>query len=374
MELRTRQRRKKKRKIFLLSLFFTLVASTGIGIGVKLYHDETVRKEKIQAYQKIKTLAEKSIDEAYQNPTDENLKRSKTLAQQLNPTDKNKIEVKLSTLVNYKIRIADATSALTNYENQKTEESYQQVLAKLDLLTSTYEAKEKSNLTQKLDVSKKRIEAEAAAEAAKKEAEKWAGKKLIALTFDDGPNPQTTPILIQTLANAGVSATFFPLGKQAQAYPKLIKAEAAGGNEVASHSWNHANLVNLTADKQKEEILSAHDLINSLSGQSTNFYRPPYGSYNATTLAQTNLAAVNWSIDTNDWRYVNNSAKVVQNAVTHAHDGGIILMHDIHSWSVAAVPQIIQELKAQGYTFVTVTQLLNSRVGPIESGKVYTGN
>lgn len=136
-----------------------------------------LERRKSKLIKKIKTLAEKSIDEAYQNPTDENLKRSKTLAQQLNPTDKNKIEVKLSTLVNYKIRIADATSALTNYENQKTEESYQQVLAKLDLLTSTYEAKEKSNLTQKLDVSKKRIEAEAAAEAAKKEAEKWAGKK-----------------------------------------------------------------------------------------------------------------------------------------------------------------------------------------------------
>ncbi|WP_337970384.1 polysaccharide deacetylase family protein, partial [Virgibacillus salexigens] len=117
-------------------------------------------------------------------------------------------------------------------------------------------------------------------------------------------------------------------------------------------------------------IESANQLINKITGKNVTLFRPPYGSYNKSVLRQTNLSAVNWTVDTNDWRY-RTSAPVVQNVSTYAHDGAIILMHDIHQWSVDAVPQIIKNLKAQGYTFVTVSTLLTVQDGGAKAQQVY---
>lgn len=131
-------------------------------------------------------------------------------------------------------------------------------------------------------------------------------------------------------------------------------------------------MVTLSPDQQKQEIESANQLINKITGKNVTLFRPPYGSYNKSVLSQTNLSAVNWTVDTNDWRY-RTSAPVVQNVSTYAHDGAIILMHDIHQWSVNAVPQIIKNLKAQGYTFVTVSTLLTVQDGGAKAQQVYFG-
>ena len=372
---RSRQSRSKKHKksTFVLSIVTIGLVLIGVGVGAKLYHDKQVEEAKVAAYQKEKDTALKAQALAYESPTTANIDSTLKLADHLNSEDKAQITEKIKTLKKYVDNMTQAKAALAAYKKSTTDADYKLANEKIKALTSSYEKNEKTTLTTQLAASKKEIDKEKAAAAAAAEKAKYANKKLIALSFDDGPGPVTTPKLLKILADNDVKATFFALGSQAQAYPDIIKSEAANGNEVASHTWDHKNLVTLTAAQQKKEILSAHDYINSLTGQNTNFFRPPYGSYNQTTLAQTNLAAVDWSIDTNDWKYVNNTPIVVQNAVNSAHDGAIILMHDIHSWSVDAVPQIIQQLKAKGYTFVTVSELLKAKEGGIEAGKVYTG-
>ncbi len=375
------QRKKHMRFTIIISFLTFLLIAASIGFGFKVEHDAQVRKEKIAAYQKLKVSAQSAETLAYKEPTDANFKKAQDLVNQLEKTDQKPIQEKLTQLDVYLKQIDSAKDAINQYAQAKTPASLTAAQNAINLLTSDYEKTQKTTLLQQLANTKKKVEDEqaaaakkAAAEQAKKEAAEFKNKKLVALTFDDGPNPITTPTLLAELKAANVKVTFFALGEEAQAYPNVIKAEAADGHEVASHTWDHKDLTTLSPAAQNQEIMSAHDLINSLSGQQTTIYRPPYGSYNDTTLAASPLSPVLWSADTNDWKYVGNTPIVVQNAVSSAHDGAIILLHDIDSWSVAAVPSIISQLKAQGYTFVTVSQMMAARpAGTVHNGKVYTG-
>ncbi|MCL2676479.1 MAG: polysaccharide deacetylase family protein [Streptococcaceae bacterium] len=198
-------------------------------------------------------------------------------------------------------------------------------------------------------------------------------KKLIALTFDDGPNPATTPLLLNELQKENVKVTFFSLGQNIQANPDIIKREAKEGNEIASHTWDHKDLTTLSPSQQLDEITGTQKLIKQLTGQDNHFFRPPYGSINNSALNVSDNAAILWSIDARDWARTSDVSGTVQAAVSAAHPGAIIIMHDIHLWSVQAVPQIIKTLKSQGYTFVTVSQLLQEENGAIQTHKVYSG-
>lgn len=152
----------------------------------------------------------------------------------------------------------------------------------------------------------------------------------------------------------------------------MVKLEADLGNEVATHTWNHYDLTKLPIEEQKKEIINANNLINQITGKHNTLFRPPYGSYNDSLLAQTALTAVNWSIDTNDWR-CNSAYPIIDGVNRYIHDGAIILMYDIHPWSVEAVPQIIKNLKQQGYNFVTVSTLIRIQEGKIQPHEVYFG-
>lgn len=140
---------------------------------------------------------------------------------------------------------------------------------------------------------------------------------------------------------------------------------------MGSHTWDHEDLLTCTPKEQKEEIERASNLIGQISGQKQTLFRPPYGNFNKEILSLTNLSAINWSVDTSDWRY-SSSDPVVQNVLAYAHEGAIILLHDIHSWSVDAVPEIINELKKENYKFVTVSELLKKE-GGIKKQQVYYG-
>lgn len=207
---------------------------------------------------------------------------------------------------------------------------------------------------------------------AKASTSQLANKKIIALTFDDGPSSAHTPALLDSLKAAGVKATFFVLGNNAAANPAILKREAAEGHEIASHTVDHAQLTKLPQASQTQEIESAAATIKSITGQDHPFYRPPYGAYNDTTLKASSRSPILWSNDTEDWRRMNSAADTAA-AIANPHDGEIILMHDIHGQSVAAVPQIILSLQAQGFTFVTVSQLIEARYGEIKPSTVYTG-
>lgn len=193
-------------------------------------------------------------------------------------------------------------------------------------------------------------------------------QKCIALTFDDGPAPETSG-LVETLRSKKVPATFFTLGRMVQARPNVVKQTAASGNQVGWHTVTHRDLVKLAEDAAGKEISSGASVLSPITGSAPLLFRPPYGSHSAKTdgIAGSNhMASVFWNIDTRDWdkSKVQGPAltqAVISSAVAGARPGAIILLHDVHDTSRAAVGTIIDQLRAKGYTFVTVGDLPGAR-------------
>lgn len=192
--------------------------------------------------------------------------------------------------------------------------------------------------------------------------------RCVALTFDDGPGPYTATLLDE-LAARGAPATFFLVGRNVAKYPELVAREAAQGNALGNHTWDHAWLTKLSADDVAAELDQTSAAIQAAAGLTPTLVRPPYGAYDdqaLEVLAARGDAAICWSVDTEDWK--NRDAGVTtQRALEAAAPGSIILMHDIHPSTVEAVPGIIDGLRAAGYTLVTVPQLL----GATTPGQVY---
>ncbi len=185
------------------------------------------------------------------------------------------------------------------------------------------------------------------------------GKKLIALTYDDGPNTKVTQPLMDLLESEGVPATFYLLGEAAKANPKLTAEIQRRGFEVGNHSWSHPQLTKMSEDGIKSQLQRTNDAIGAPRPIAT--MRPPYGAHNTTVrrvCANMGLSVILWDVDTNDWRKGTTAEKILSTVLEEAKDGSIILMHDRLPTTVPATRQIITELKKRGYTFVTVSQLL----------------
>ena len=189
-----------------------------------------------------------------------------------------------------------------------------------------------------------------------------AGGRLISLTFDDGPNPIWTSQILDVLASRGVKATFFVVGEYAQMYPDLIRRELAEGHRVGSHTWTHADLTRLSITDARNQIQSTVNLVNSIAGgKAVSCVRPPYGSHNATTDQigrDLGLSTVIWSRDSQDYQRPGVPA-IIANSLSTTYDGGrgIDGMHDgggDRSQTVAALGPLIDNLRAQGYRFVTI--------------------
>jgi peptidoglycan/xylan/chitin deacetylase (PgdA/CDA1 family) len=192
----------------------------------------------------------------------------------------------------------------------------------------------------------------------------------VAITFDDGPAAGTTSRLLDVLAHAKAPATFFVLGTQAQAYPRVLARIVADGHEIGNHSWSHPDLTRLDARAVRKQILRTERAIEKATGVTPTVLRPPYGARDkkVDALARTlGYAEVLWSIDTRDW--ANHSPKKIVAAAAKARRGSIILMHDIHPETVDAVPRVIAKLRKKGFTLVTVSELL----GASKPGKRYYG-
>ncbi|MFC4464823.1 polysaccharide deacetylase family protein [Streptomyces xiangluensis] len=178
----------------------------------------------------------------------------------------------------------------------------------------------------------------------------------IALTFDDGPAAPETGTLLTYLAQYKARATFFATGQNVAAHPELMRAEAKAGHEVGNHSWNHPDLTNLTPEQIASQLNRTSDAIKTATGKAPSVFRPPYGAMDANVKVATTLSPVMWDVDTEDWKY-RDAAKVAQTVIDQTQRNDVVLMHDIHPTSVAAVQQILRTLTAQGYQFVTVSHL-----------------
>jgi peptidoglycan/xylan/chitin deacetylase (PgdA/CDA1 family) len=183
----------------------------------------------------------------------------------------------------------------------------------------------------------------------------------IAMTFDDGPDPERTPKLLDMLKERGIKATFFVVGQNAAQYPDILRRMAAEGHEIGNHSWSHPALTKLGANGVANQLNQTSDAIEKATGQRPATMRPPYGATNASLNQRINsefgMKVILWSVDPLDWRY-RNSTRVMNQILQGAQPGAIILAHDIHPTTVAAMPQTFDALLAKGYKFVTVSELL----------------
>ena len=215
------------------------------------------------------------------------------------------------------------------------------------------------------------------------------GRRLVAITFDDGPDPIYTPQYLDILARYGAKATFFDLGSQIDArtdYVALAKRCVQEGHQVASHTYSHSDLLTLDDTARADEIARSLEAVSNACGTPTDVIRPPYGNfYGSSFLAYLRLGGnlaytAYWGLDSQDWDIANQgygvedgAAKIVSNCTEvtgatlatnpEAFNGSIILMHDgggDRERDVIALPQIIEAYQAQGFEFVTMNELLAS--------------
>jgi len=190
------------------------------------------------------------------------------------------------------------------------------------------------------------------------------GRKYVALTFDDGPGPDT-PAVLAELKKLGVPATFFVIGANVQQNPEVFRQVVAAGHEVGVHTWNHKDMTTLKPAQQKEQIETTAGEILSAGGVASRLFRAPYGSVDPSVLKQAEdakLLSVLWDVDTVDWTRPSPD-QIVQSAVSQAQPGSIILLHDgggDRASTIAALPRIVKDLRAKGYEFATVGDLVIS--------------
>lgn len=179
----------------------------------------------------------------------------------------------------------------------------------------------------------------------------------IALTFDDGPHPVYTARLLDGLKERGVSATFFVLGENIEGNEALLERMTREGHLIGNHTYHHVKLSSLQHDAAVEEIEETSALVEAVTGQGTEFIRPPFGIWNKTLEYDVVMLPALWDIDTLDWT-TKNVPVTVGKVMDDAADQDIILFHDCYASSVEAALQVVDLLLEQGYEFVTVDQVI----------------
>lgn len=194
----------------------------------------------------------------------------------------------------------------------------------------------------------------------------WHGDRTtrsIALTFDDGPSLYTLELL-DVLARAHVRATFFMVGEQVDAHPDIARAVAQAGHAIGNHTYHHERLVLRTPERVRRELVAAERSIERATGIRPVIYRPPFGAEDSLTRRighGLGMIAVDWSDSSKDWKRPGVN-RIVSTVLAQAADGAVILMHDgggNRRQTIAAVTELIPELRKRGFELVTVPELLD---------------
>ncbi len=225
----------------------------------------------------------------------------------------------------------------------------------------------------------------------------YYGKKLIAITFDDGPRGATTAHMLDELKKRNVPATFFINGENwasvsSSSNVTNLKRMVAEGHEIGNHTWKHSDLKNLSDAEVKEALNSLNNKVKELVDYEIRLFRPPYGKYSQQVLAVSDMTAILWNIDSEDWRYISDAnlkkyaaaegisqeeaksvlvKQVADDVVAQARHGAIILFHDVHPASADAAMLVIDELQRQGYVFLTVSDLILTESESIPVGQAF---
>jgi peptidoglycan/xylan/chitin deacetylase (PgdA/CDA1 family) len=191
-------------------------------------------------------------------------------------------------------------------------------------------------------------------------------KRQIAITFDDGPHPKFTPKLLAILKKYDAKATFFVVGKQAEKYPRLVRAEIAAGDNIGNHTYHHVNLTKIPSVQVATEIKACGDVVKGITGGYPHLFRPPGGDYDkdvAEVAGVLGYTMILWTDDPGD--YASPGVKVIETrTMDRIGNGGIVLLHDGVQQTVDVLPQILRYLKNKGYEFVTIDEMMGRKHGP----------
>ncbi|MDY4894163.1 MAG: polysaccharide deacetylase family protein, partial [Agathobacter sp.] len=186
-------------------------------------------------------------------------------------------------------------------------------------------------------------------------------KKMVALTYDDGPSIYT-PKLLDTLEKYDAVATFFVVGSRVSQYSGTIKREFNLGCEIGNHTYDHKTITRISSSELKKQISKTNAAVKKVTGGNPVVMRPPGGGINSTSKSNLGMPAIIWSVDTLDWK-TRSSSQTTSAVLNHVHDGDIILMHDLHSAACDAAATIVPTLIDRGYQLVTVSELAECRGG-----------
>ena len=189
---------------------------------------------------------------------------------------------------------------------------------------------------------------------------KKRSRKVVALTFDDGPNPNTTPVALELLKKYNAKATFFMVGRSVAGNEDIIKQVVAEGHQIGNHSWSPPLLTKVTLEQAKSQINDTTEVLKKASGQDVHIMRPPYGGINSAIQAAVSQSFILWDVDTLDWK--NRNTASIMKEVQKTQSGSIILMHDIHQTSIDALPSVLQYLTEQGFELVTIDELMGDQL------------
>lgn len=192
------------------------------------------------------------------------------------------------------------------------------------------------------------------------------GKKVVALTFDDGPWPGQTAKILDILKAEKVPATFFPIGLRVKREPGLAKRIVAEGHALGNHTYRHIDLTGTKPDILRREIRGTNDMVRWTTGVQPKWFRPPMGQVDGPAykeIAAAGLKPVLWTIDPQDWRKGAEAGRIAKSVIAAAKPGSVILLHDgggDRAQTIKALPWIIHELKKKGYEFVLLDDLPNA--------------
>lgn len=179
----------------------------------------------------------------------------------------------------------------------------------------------------------------------------------VALTYDDGPDSRYSRELLEVLRKEKVTATFFLLGEKIEGREEIVRQMYEEGHIIGNHTFSHTDLEDLSARDAMRQLTDTNEAIRNCTGEYPQFFRPPFGNIRRETDRQIPMVLVSWNIDPRDWECQNTSV-IVERVMNNLRDNGIILLHDGYEPTVEATRLLIPLLREEGYTIVSVEELL----------------
>ena len=196
---------------------------------------------------------------------------------------------------------------------------------------------------------------------------------MIALSFDDGPDSEVTPKILDLLKQYDARATFCVVGNRVGSREDVVKRAVDEGNEIGNHTWEHKDTNKLSVEEIKDQITRTNDIVREASGFEIRYIRPTYGNVKDNlkqVSRELNMPMVNWTIDSEDWKSKNPDL-IYQMIMSEAKDGRVILCHDIYDTTYQAMARVIPDLIAQGYQIVTIDELFSFADSQPVGGQVW---